>query len=56
MFIRLRLRQNTSPWASGGPAGKRRLSGEDQHGRCTAEQSKYYQLYLNIGMASLAAK
>jgi hypothetical protein len=30
-------------------------AGEDQLGRCTAEQSKYYRLYLKSGGSILAA-
>jgi hypothetical protein len=44
----------TSAWTFGGPAWSRRLAGEGQLGRCTAEQTKYYQLYPNSGKLVLA--
>jgi hypothetical protein len=52
---RLRLRHKTLARASGGLAGGRRLAGEDQLGRCAAEESKYYRLYLYSGKVTLAA-
>jgi hypothetical protein len=55
LLFRLRRRQKPSAWASGGPAGRRRSAGEEQLGRCTAEQRKYYRLYLHSGKVSLAA-
>jgi hypothetical protein len=51
----LRLRKTNSAWASGGPAGGGRLAGEEQLGRCTAEQSKFYPLYLYSGKVTNAA-
>jgi len=55
LLRRLRLRRETSAWASGGPIGGRRLAGEEQLGRFSVEQSKYYRLYLRIGKLTLAA-
>jgi hypothetical protein len=52
LLRRLRLRYKTSAWASGGRAPRRRgaaTAGEEQLGRCSAEQSKYYRLYLYSG-------
>jgi hypothetical protein len=49
-----RLRQRISGWASGGPAGGGRLAGEEQLGRCTAEKSIHYRLYLYSGKVTLA--
>jgi hypothetical protein len=34
LLRRLRLRNKTSAWASGGPTGGRRVAGEEQFGRC----------------------
>jgi hypothetical protein len=51
LLHRRRLRHKTSPWAS----DSRRLAGEEQLGRFSAEQSKYYQLYLYSGRVALAA-
>jgi hypothetical protein len=54
-LLHLRLRQKTSARASGGPAGGRRLEGEEQLGRCTAEHSKDCRPYLYSGKLALAA-
>jgi len=51
----LRLRHNISAWAFGSPTGGRRLAGDEQLGRCTAEQSKYCRLHLYSGKLALAA-
>jgi hypothetical protein len=52
---RLRLRHKTPARASGGPTGCRRLAGEEQLCRCTAERSKYCLLFLHSGKVALAA-
>jgi hypothetical protein len=49
LLHRLRLRHKTSAWTRGGPAGRKRLAGEEKLGRCRAVQSKYYRLYLHSG-------
>jgi hypothetical protein len=55
LLRRLRLRHKTLAWVSGGPAGGRHVAGEEQLGRCAAEKSKYYRLYLYSGRLTLAA-
>jgi hypothetical protein len=51
----LRLRHKILAWSSGGPTGDRGLAGDEQLGRCTAEQSEFYRLYLHGGNVALAA-
>jgi hypothetical protein len=55
LLRRLRLRNKTSAWASGGPVGGRRLAEEEKLSRFAAEQRKYNQLYLYSGKLTLAA-
>jgi hypothetical protein len=55
LFLRQRLRQITSAWASGRPAGGISLAGEEQRGRFTAEQGNYYRLYVYSDNLALAA-
>jgi|AntAceMinimDraft_5_1070358.scaffolds.fasta_scaffold204737_2 hypothetical protein len=47
--------KKNSAWASGGPAEGSRFAEGEQLGRCAAEQSKYYRLYLHSGEITLAA-
>jgi hypothetical protein len=54
LLRRLRLRQKTTAWASGSPAGGRRIVEEEQLGRCAAEPSKYYWRYRYSGKLTLA--
>jgi hypothetical protein len=53
LLRRLPLRKKKSAWAFGGPAGGRRVTGEQQLVTCAAEPSKYYRLYLHSGKVTL---
>jgi hypothetical protein len=55
LLCRLCLRHKTSARAFGGPAGGRRLAEEEQLGRYSAEQSKYYRFNLYGSKVTFAA-